>query len=84
MILTRDKLLMCHEDVETSFVRTLGSANLVDITAVLNDELCYTYIVLVSCCFVRPLGSANLVDITAVLNDELCNTYIVLVSCCFV
>ena len=64
MILTRDKLLMCHEDVETSFVRTLGSANLVDITAVLNDELCNTYIVLVSC-FV-------LIDITAVLNDLYC------------
>ena len=47
MILTRQKLLMCHEDTETSFVRTLGSANLVDITAVLNDELCRTFVVLV-------------------------------------
>ena len=53
MILTREKLLMCHEDVETSFVRALGSASLVDITAVLNDELFSTYIVLVS-----MLGSA--------------------------
>ena len=31
MVLTRQKLLMCHEDTETNFVRTLGSANLIDV-----------------------------------------------------
>ena len=30
MVLTRQKLFICHEDTETNFVRNLGSANLID------------------------------------------------------
>ena len=31
MVLTRQKLLICQEDTETNFVRTLCSASLVDV-----------------------------------------------------
>ncbi|XP_060578073.1 pleckstrin homology domain-containing family M member 2-like isoform X2 [Ruditapes philippinarum] len=47
MVLCKQKLLMCHEDLDTNFIRTLGSANLHDITSVLYDDLNTAYIVLV-------------------------------------
>ncbi|XP_053379743.1 pleckstrin homology domain-containing family M member 2-like isoform X2 [Mercenaria mercenaria] len=47
MVLSKQKLLMCHEDLDTNFIRTLGSANLHDITSVLHDDLHKSYIVLV-------------------------------------
>ncbi|XP_060083920.1 pleckstrin homology domain-containing family M member 2-like [Ylistrum balloti] len=46
LVLTPQKLLMCHEDVQTSFFRTLGSANLLDITNVLTDPAVSSYCVL--------------------------------------
>ncbi|KAL3861362.1 hypothetical protein ACJMK2_007398 [Sinanodonta woodiana] len=46
LVLTSQKLMMCHEDLQTSFIRTLGSASLVDITAVLTDPTCKTFCVL--------------------------------------
>ncbi|OWF41230.1 pleckstrin homology domain-containing family M member 2-like [Mizuhopecten yessoensis] len=46
LVLTPQKLLMCHEDVQTSFFRTLGSANLLDITNVLTDPAVSNYCVL--------------------------------------
>lgn len=50
LILTPQKILMCHEDVQTSFFRTLGSANVVDVTAITEDPFVKTYCVLVSGC----------------------------------
>lgn len=47
LVLSRFKLLMCHEDLETNFIRTLGSVNLNDVTSVLTDELNNNYIILV-------------------------------------
>ncbi|KAL4221681.1 RUN [Mactra antiquata] len=47
MILSQHKLLMCHEDLETNFIRTLGSANLHDVTSVYSDEFNKSYLVLV-------------------------------------
>ncbi|XP_069115023.1 pleckstrin homology domain-containing family M member 2-like [Argopecten irradians] len=46
LVLTPQKLLMCHEDVQTSFLRTLGSANLLDITNVLTDPSVNNYCIL--------------------------------------
>ncbi|KAK3602738.1 hypothetical protein CHS0354_017184 [Potamilus streckersoni] len=46
LVLTSQKLMMCHEDLQTSFIRTLGSASLVDITAVLTDPTCKSFCVL--------------------------------------
>ena len=47
-VLTTSKVLMCHEDVQTNFVRTLGSANVTDTTAILVDSGAPHYCVLVS------------------------------------
>ncbi|XP_033763977.1 pleckstrin homology domain-containing family M member 2-like [Pecten maximus] len=46
LVLTPQKLLMCHEDIQTSFFRTLGSANLLDITNVLTDPSVNSYCIL--------------------------------------
>lgn len=35
VILSQTKIFMCHEDLQTNFFRTLGSANVEDVTAVL-------------------------------------------------
>ncbi|KAK3105695.1 hypothetical protein FSP39_003649 [Pinctada imbricata] len=45
-ILTPDKILMCHEDLQTSFLRTLGSANIIEVTTVYIDTKDDTYCVL--------------------------------------
>ena len=47
-VLTTSKILMCHEDVQTNFVRTLGSANVTDTTSILVDSGTPYYCVLVS------------------------------------
>ncbi|XP_052821239.1 pleckstrin homology domain-containing family M member 2-like isoform X2 [Mya arenaria] len=47
MVVSKFKLLVCHEDLETNFMRTLGSANLHDVSALLTDEFNKSYIVLV-------------------------------------
>ncbi len=47
-VVTTTKLLMRHGDVQTSFSRTLGSANITDVTGLLIDPLVRTYAVVVS------------------------------------
>jgi len=47
MVLSKFKLLMCHEDLETNFIRTLGRINLNDVTSVLIDDIYKSYIILV-------------------------------------
>ncbi|KAH3824295.1 hypothetical protein DPMN_126129 [Dreissena polymorpha] len=47
-VISKFQLLMCHEDLETNFMRTLGSANLHDVTSMLSDNKDTSYIVLVS------------------------------------
>ncbi|XP_052213431.1 pleckstrin homology domain-containing family M member 2-like [Dreissena polymorpha] len=46
-VISKYQLLMCHEDLETNFMRTLGSANLHDVTSMLSDNEDTSYIVLV-------------------------------------
>ncbi|KAL5015269.1 hypothetical protein ScPMuIL_009539 [Solemya velum] len=46
LVLTQQKIIMCHEDVQTSFFRTLGSAEVLDITAMLVDSTVKTYFLL--------------------------------------
>ena len=48
LVLSPQKILMCHEDLQSSFYRTLGSASIVDITSILQDPVVKTYCVLVS------------------------------------
>ncbi|XP_063409233.1 pleckstrin homology domain-containing family M member 2-like isoform X1 [Mytilus trossulus] len=47
LVMSQHKLLMCHEDLQSSFYRTLGSANVIDVTSVLEDPNVKTYLVLV-------------------------------------
>lgn len=47
LVMSQQKLLMCHEDLQSSFYRTLGSANVIDVTSVLEDPNVKTYCVLV-------------------------------------
>ena len=47
MLVSKFKLLVCHEDLETNFIRTLGAANLHDITALLVDPHNTSYLILV-------------------------------------
>ncbi|XP_041378484.1 pleckstrin homology domain-containing family M member 2-like [Gigantopelta aegis] len=42
-VLTHQKILMCHEDVQTSFFRTLGSANMEEVTGITVDPDVTTY-----------------------------------------
>ncbi|KAK6176297.1 hypothetical protein SNE40_014604 [Patella caerulea] len=37
-VVTNQKILMCHEDVQTSFFRTLGSANIEEVTGITQDQ----------------------------------------------
>ena len=46
--MTSSMILMCHEDPQTNFFRTLGSAEIVDVTALHIDPEVRTYLVLVS------------------------------------
>ncbi|KAL3854579.1 hypothetical protein ACJMK2_013843 [Sinanodonta woodiana] len=46
LIMTSQKLLMCHENLQTLSVRTMGNASLEDITAVLTDSTMKTFCVL--------------------------------------
>ncbi|CAI9740620.1 Hypothetical predicted protein [Octopus vulgaris] len=46
VLLSQNKLLMCHEDLQTNFFRTLGSANLEDVTAILQDSQISSYCIL--------------------------------------
>ncbi|ESO89963.1 hypothetical protein LOTGIDRAFT_124124, partial [Lottia gigantea] len=45
-VVTSNKVLMCHEDVQTSFFRTLGSANIEDVTGIILDPEDTTYCLL--------------------------------------
>ncbi|XP_048250099.1 pleckstrin homology domain-containing family M member 2-like [Haliotis rufescens] len=45
-VLTHQKLLMCHEDVQTSFFRTLGSANMEEVTGITIDAEVKNYCIL--------------------------------------
>ncbi|XP_074655042.1 pleckstrin homology domain-containing family M member 2-like [Tubulanus polymorphus] len=45
-VLTNAKLIMCQEDVQTNFFRTLGSANITDITSVYVDNGAKSYCIL--------------------------------------
>ena len=47
LVLSPQKILMCHEDLQSSFYRTLGSASVVDITSILQDPVVKMYCVLV-------------------------------------
>lgn len=47
LVITEDRLFTCHEDCQTSFFRSLGTARLADITAI-STELGKEYCVLVS------------------------------------
>ncbi|KAK3601297.1 hypothetical protein CHS0354_011893 [Potamilus streckersoni] len=46
LILTSQKLLMCHENLQTRSIRTMGNANLVDIKAVRTDSTLKTFCVM--------------------------------------
>ena len=46
-VVTSSRVLLCHEDVQTGFVRTLGAANITDIVHALNDAGAPNYLVLV-------------------------------------
>ncbi|XP_067659554.1 pleckstrin homology domain-containing family M member 2-like [Haliotis asinina] len=45
-VLTHQKILMCHEDVQTSFFRTLGSANIEEVTGITIDAEVKNYCIL--------------------------------------
>lgn len=47
LVITEDRLFTCHEDCQTSFFRSLGTARLADISAI-STELGKEYCVLVS------------------------------------
>ncbi|XP_064642371.1 pleckstrin homology domain-containing family M member 2-like [Lineus longissimus] len=46
LVLTQNKVLMCHEDVQTNFFRTLGSGDIEDITAITTDPGARTYCII--------------------------------------
>ncbi|XP_014661772.1 PREDICTED: pleckstrin homology domain-containing family M member 2-like [Priapulus caudatus] len=46
-VLTRDRLMMCHEELQTGFVRSLGGAILHDLASISVDPPCKDYCVLV-------------------------------------
>lgn len=47
LVITEDRLFTCHEDCQTSFFRSLGTARLADISAI-STELGKEYCILVS------------------------------------
>ncbi|CAH1774955.1 unnamed protein product [Owenia fusiformis] len=46
LVLTNSKILMCHEDPQTHFFRTLGSADVTDVSQLLQDTGAATYVIL--------------------------------------
>lgn len=47
-VLTASHMLMCHEEVQTHFFRTLASVNVTDISELLTELTPCTYLILVS------------------------------------
>ena len=47
-VLTKQKLLLCHEDVQTKFCRTIASAKVEEVTSLTLDPEVNTYCIVVS------------------------------------
>jgi hypothetical protein len=47
-VVTQQKLLLCHEDVQTKFFRTIASGKVEEVTALTCDPEVSTYCVVVS------------------------------------
>ena len=70
-VLIAGRLLLCHEDVETNFLRTLAAANVIDITSVNTDADMDSYCVLVSVLCENKLSHmSSIFMLSAVLKFE--------------